>query len=1479
VSRSPTRLIPGALALCLLATGLFAAGASAQQADEPPFVPDKLKPWVGWVLHGAPDDRCTGTAGGDRVCGWPGRMTLQLEPDGATFSVDVWLDVPTTVALPGSKAHWPQAVLVDGAPAAVIDDGERAQLRLDAGHHRVGGKLQWERPPEVLTVPASIGVIAVQRPGKEATTPRREGDRIWLSGGERKADVSDALRIEVHRRLSDGVPLRVQTRLELKVTGKARDVLLGDVLVKGTRPTAVESGLPIQVGADGATRVHVRAGSHVVTIMAVHPGDPKTLQVPARMADAAPQEVWVWRPDAAVRAVKVSGLTEVDPERTSLPESWRGGTTMLAVAGRALTLETTRRGQPESAPNDLRLRREIWLDLSGDGFTVRDHITGTMHRDWRLNYGGTGTLGRVAQRGKDVLITTDKSGKPGVELRNGKLDLRAELRLARDGGGLPAVGWDLDARSLSATLHLPPGWKLLGAEGVDRAPGTWISSWTLFDFFLLLMVAFGTAKLLGWRWGAVALLALAISHGESEAPRWIWLHLLAAIALCRVLPPGFVRKLAWIYRGGALLWLLLMLVPFSIHQVRHGIYPQVRTDAWSLPGTFADGAKNADLAVAELDVRAYEQKAEMPKEAPSAPSSGLLARGRRSKGDKSGYYGKKKKKVWAQQQRALQQVDPNAIVQTGPGLPDWKWSTRRLSWSGPVSRDQELKLHLLGQGLNLLLALLRVALMLGLAVAALRWRELRDMARSWQDPGPGTADAAAPLVAAILGCGLLLAPTPARAGLPQQVNNQLNAELNIANLQGDRPGPAVLQTLRKRLLAHRACRGRCATASTMHLQLQGDALHIRAEVHAERLAAWTLPGPLSAVRITSVTVDDAPTTQLRRTAADMLQVRVPAGRHIIRATATLPPRDVVTLNFAAGALPRRVTTETSAWRIDGIGPAGVPDPTLQLARKERARHRAGGRNLPGAATATVSGDAEVPPWYTVERALVLGLPWTVRTTITRADATRPGLLKLPLLPGEAVLSAGVRIQRPASGGAIAVVQLARGERTATVDSELSVGPALALVAPTGKPWTERWTLQCSPIFRCAPRGIVPVSRENAAAEQVFAWQPWPGERIDIAVTRPKGAKGQAVTVDKVRYRVSPGQRLLEARLSLRIRASQGGFRTITLPQGAELQRVTVDGKERAIRASGRKVNLPLRPGRQNFELRWQQAWERSLVEGMPAVDLGGEAVNVNLTIELGEDRWLLWARGPSWGPAVLFWSHLLVLILLALGLSRVPGTPLRAWHWLLFGIGFAQVPAPVLLIVAFWFFALAWRKSFWATRTGDAHALAFDASQLVLALWTLVAFGCLYRAIHTNLLMDIDMQVAGAGSSNSALSWYVDRVTGELPSASILSLPLLAWRLAMLLWSLWLVRALLKWLPWAWRCFADGGLWRKTAPKPIAGAASFGATVTAAHAPATDDAVTADEPAAVDERRGAAETIMSSAGPIPAPPPRADDADSGADEP
>jgi hypothetical protein len=251
------------------------------------------------------------------------------------------------------------------------------------------------------------------------------------------------------------------------------------------------------------------------------------------------------------------------------------------------------------------------------------------------------------------------------------------------------------------------------------------------------------------------------------------------------------------------------------------------------------------------------------------------------------------------------------------------------------------------------------------------------------------------------------------------------------------------------------------------------------------------------------------------------------------------------------------------------------------------------------------------------------------------------------------------------------------------------------------------------------------------------------------------------------------------------------------------------------------------------------------------VGLGSQAVNARVGIDLPHDRWLLLTGGPRWGPAILLWGYLLIVLLAAQVLVRLPHNPLTIWQWVLLGLGLTQVPALVALIVVSWFFLLAYRK-----RWGISRPVLRNLAQLGVALWTVVFLGCLIAAVYGGLVGSPDMQVAGPGNTSTHLGWYVDRVAEALPRPWVLSAPLWLWRALMLAWALWLAYRLVRWLRWGWSNFAYDGLWRKMQlrwPKrrAAAAAAAGGGTVPtagpAAAGEAADDEPRSAPPAPTDE--------------------------------
>jgi len=206
----------------------------------------------------------------------------------------------------------------------------------------------------------------------------------------------------------------------------------------------------------------------------------------------------------------------------------------------------------------------------------------------------------------------------------------------------------------------------------------------------------------------------------------------------------------------------------------------------------------------------------------------------------------------------------------------------------------------------------------------------------------------------------------------------------------------------------------------------------------------------------------------------------------------------------------------------------------------------------------------------------------------------------------------------------------------------------------------------------------------------------------------------------------------------------------------------------------------------------------------PAVDIGAPASNIELSLSKPRDRWLLGTSGPELGPAVLYWSELLVLILFALILGRIGLAPLKTWHWLLLGLGFSTFNWPVLGVVVAWLLACGAREK-WQT---DVNWWRFNLIQTGIGGLTVIALLSVVTALPQGLLGTPDMHVAGYNSYGDLLSWFADSSDSALPIASVVSVPLWIYKALILAWALWLSFALLRWLPWVWRCFSSQGYWR-----------------------------------------------------------------------
>lgn len=1368
----------------LICAGLFSLCAFAQPVPVDAQIPASLKDWSGWVMKGSEYRTCPFLATqapnnpNDFVCAWPGRLTLAANDKGVEFSIAWQVQAESWIALPGDAQYWPQQVTVNGKREPVLaQNGDVPSVRLLVGNYTIQGRIPWTERPQSLRVPANIGLVDLSVDGKPVVPLQRNGEEITLGRSTIAAPEADSLQLRVYRELEDGVPATLTTQLQLTVSGQAREETLGPVLPAGFVPISVAGEWPARLDDDGRLHVQVQPGYNVLTMQAraTQPlADIKTHLPPAPWPK---QEIWSYDSAPRLRVTVASGATQVDPRQAQVPEQWMQLPAFALGDAATLKIEERSRGLATNEGNRLTLHRDAWLDFSGDGWYAKDRVSGQMVQDWRLDVAAPFALERAsamnavrAQNGVEPLLVTRGTAKDlsGVEWRMPAVNLDAGVRIASSASSLPVAGWQDTFDRVDETLHFPYAYKLLAAPGADSVSGSWVSRWTLLDAFVCAIAALLAWRLFGVLGAAITVAYLVLGYQESGSPLWSLVVVFALALIARALPAGKLERSTEVLRRGALGILILISLPFVADQVRYAFYPQLEQSGGfaRLMNQFAPKAAEDSI---QAPVNRMGAPTPMSMPTPAALPPAQMAMRERSNVAKSA--GKLESVVVTgstiYSADLVDHYSQSTVIQTGSGEPSWNIGSQAvLGWTGPVLKTQSVRLLIAPPWL---VRPLRIVL-----VALLTWLLWRLFAPGVQLRGDSrrTMGAALVMLAAV-------------------------ALLPTAHAQGY-PSDELLQQLRARLMEAPKCAPSCASVPQAQIAANGDAVTVALEADAAQRVALPLPDADGATVLQSIKVDGKVESNITRSSNGTLWIAVDRGVHRIE-IAYKASADKVALSFPLR--PARALFQGDGWKASGLGDDRLQTDTLSLTR---ARASATGK--------PTAGVQQFPPYVRVNRSFSLGLDWTVHTGIQRISPQQGGFtVQVPLLPGEHVQTAGIKVRDKQASAAID-----DGQTVTSWDSTLDKGDSVTVTAPKLSDRAEAWKVLVSPIWHVEFSGVPGVaSAQGASANDYrnFEFHPLPGETLTMKIKRPEPVDGSVRAIDSAGLVGESGQHASTHTLSLQLRASQGGEQEINLPAGDEVLSVARDGQTLNLRPQAGKLSLPVVPGTQRFDIRFRDPQSQGLVARTPLVALGLPAANVNLQLALPADRWLLATWGPTVGPAVLYWGELAVMILVALALSRTRRTRLKFHHWLLLGLGFSTFSWGALLVVVAWLFAFDWRER----SLQPANEGLFNISQIGLALLTLIALACLISAIPQGLLGQPDMHVTGNGSSAHALRWFFDRSANALPQASAISVPLWVYKVLMLAWALWLANALIGWLRDGFAAWTKDGYWRVTT-KPAAAA-------------------------------------------------------------
>ena len=1318
----------------LFVVALIASVNASFATAADPNIPAVLEPWRGWVLNRHPEIQCPPRYddAAIRPCVWMSALTIDLDHGGGRFSADIEVFADGDVILPGGGEQWPQNVRSAGGGAVVTRLMDRPRVRLAPGRHNLSGTFTWSELPDSIALPRQHGMLQLTVDGAPIAQPLIDGDKLWLgkSSGASGAVPNDSLTVRVYRRLNDGVPMTLDTYLDLSVAGSHRIAALGRALPEGFQPTGLDSDLPARLEPNGDMKVQVEPGEWHVRLTARALGVPTTFHATSDTDTWPDEEIWGFNADRTLRVVSVEGATPIDLSQTNAP--FKDLPAYVVTATSELKLVEQFRGDPNPAPNDFTLARQLWLKFDGAGYTIQDTLDGTVARPTRL--AARFIPGRITVDDAPQLITRLGDAQPGIELPSGVHRIVATSELPRAGLDT-AVGWQTDVARLSGELHLPPGWRLLWTHGIDRAPTAWLASWTLWDIFLVVISAVLALRLLGRAAAVLVIVTLVVVYQEPGAPTFVWILLLLLLGVLRI-GRGRFGNFARLSYFVVLAATVVGVLNFAIDNFRMAIYPQLENEqvvgVTPLPGAAApmmdESRSEASLgrAIGSLAVPAEMKVA-------SAPP---------------------------------RQYEANTQVQTGPGVPTWRWRDESLIWDGPVTAAQPIalvlsppwltrSLHVVGPLLLLLLVAVLVTATLPPSIVLPQW--LKRLA------GP----AAAGLLVATFGSTL---PPDAHADIPS------------AQLLGE---------LERRLTQPPDCLPACAAIERASVKLTADTLTVRLNINAA--IAVAVPLPATNPEWWPITARDGELTAVvGRDAAGQLSIAVAAGQHTIELSGPVSQIDRFELPFPLRV--GRMALDLQGWRVYGAQDGQLRGAALQFERDAPAST--------GRAAASLAPDP-ITPYFRLSRSIEFGLEWRIHSELTRI-APQSGSIpfEIPLVTGESLLDGRVRVENERITGV-----LQPDQQQIRWESALATTQTLLLTAPPLTQWSEQWTLVPSNFWHVDYTGLAPLKlAPDEAPGPRFA--PLGGEILSVQISRPTPVPGETTTVERVDLLEQPGARARRTTLSLSLLSSQGGNFDLHIPADAKILGITSNGQPQPIPTAGSVLPLPIVPGRQQAEIVWEAPRAMATVFRTSAVELPGRAYNVGLHVTLPSDRWPLFVGGPRLGPAVLYWGVMLVVVGVALVISRIPTLPITTLDGVLLGFGMSLCNLPSTLLVAAWLLILLARQRSVA-RLHTFGDPGFKIMQTLIALMSIAALIALAASVPQGLLGTPEMHIAGNGSSAYDYHWFQDQADQSLPTAFVVSLPMWAYRVVMLAWSLWLAFAIVRWVRWGWTAFSMGGIWNR----------------------------------------------------------------------
>ncbi len=1321
-------------------------------------IPEPLAQWQDWVRYDQGHRQCpffahaNAGAKSNHLCQWPEQLIIQVDHNQGRFQHRWQVIEAGWVTLPGDASSWPQAVKVNQQTVAVQNRGGKPQVYLGEGAHQIEGRFDWASRPESIRIPSQVADVQLELDQQNIKFPVIEKQALWL--GETIDDQqveANSLDMTVSRLIIDGHPITVFVAIDLQVSGVARNENLGHLVTPEYQVTRVGGDLNAYIDDEGQLWAQLKPGYSEILVSMNVVGWPDSLLANASGTHWPEQEVWAFQDNKNIRLTQVKGGTPINPEQTA--SRWLEVPNYLLNQNDEFSIVEQKRGTLNQS-EQLALKRQAWLSFSGEGYRTKDHISGEKFDSWRLNASEGLQLLSAQSSGENLLITQSGQGHQGVELRTPAVDLTVngetdQLLLHN------ISGWQVDFESVSTQLYFPHGYMALAAFGVDNSQNVWLEQWHLWDIFIVMLITVLTFQVVGLKSAIFAFVSLLLGFHEWNMPVYAWMNLVVALALVAWVPRGRWMRLFQLYAVGSLLVLFVQLAPHWIYQARASLYPQLEHS--SDPGidahlqSFAPQSPlnkvykqsyNADLVYHQASSNQMEIQSDLNDDEMVEEQGKIMVTGSRIK-----------------RSDLLNRYQSDALLQAGKGTPQWRHNAVVLNWDGPITADQ-------GHRLVLISPWMRVIWRLLLIVTSVLW--LWSLAGQLKNLFSRQKSAA---VAGMVWMLVLFSP------------------LLQAN---DYPSDKLLKQLQERLYQPAECQPHCAAIESAKVSVQGQQLKISLRYHASADVAAAIPSSKD-WQVTALSINNQNISQRLQYGGNQW-IALKSGVNDVEMTGYLATRNAIALHFPVQ--PGVVHTDSEAWQFAGLDGHLLSSDTLQLI-----------------STSEVDNDVDAPSQSTdiqtfvkVTRSVYFDDQWYIRNQVERV-APEKGVIDvhIPLLDHEFPVE---KVQTNDQGDVL--VSLGPDESTFAWVSRLERVKQLTLTAADSNEYIEEWHLVASPQWHMEISGIPLVAEASLFEDRrdyfMHMFLPRPHESINVNVSRPQSVAGDVLSIDSVANSYSLGKRTTKVVTNIKYRATQGGQFNVKLAKESVVKSVSFDGVESNLMNEDGVVAVGFLPGNHRVSIEWYVNQPLTMLHQTPTIALPQEYSNLDQTMDLPRDRWVLFGHSAGVGPAFLYWGELIVFLVMAMVLGRSRYSPLKPWQWLALGCAFGTFSWSAFVLIAVWLFFIGWKVKFAGFEGHQAKNIVLQWFSL---LFSLVALSVLAGVVAYGLFSQPDMGITGSQSNGSHLHWYLDAGNQQVPQLTLFSLHLWWYKLLILLWSIWISMALLSWLKSLFKSFDARHWWPK----------------------------------------------------------------------